>query len=304
MGEKWYLQLLQFFSPALLESFSKPINFNHIKNKNQSGQNDDDDDENNLNSQHIGLWYEQKGRLKCAILAMECILCSFGSVPSSSSSSSSSLVSTSSSSTTTSYYKYYSTILDEFYYSLLHWIIRNGPSEMILLSFKIIEFLIINDKKFASYLFQYLIKYSPTIPGLHVPITSHSNSLTLQFSMKINSSSDRRIISLTNLLIERYIYISYCWYGHDDTSREREIQQEIKSIDFTSHRSLYMIRNEYWIGSLRILQKLLESDELTSGLVIQHILAPPLPFDDIQNDDDDDDKNNNNYNKHSNQNYM
>lgn len=298
MGGKWYFQLIQFFTPSILESYSKPINFNNPKNNNgnngngngNNSDNDSDNDGDNINSQHIGLWYEQKGRLKCAILAMETILCSLGTMTA-----------------PINYQKYYKSILDEFYYNLIHWIIRNGPSEMILLSFKILEHFIISDKKFANHLFQYLIKYIPSIPGLHVPVTSHSQSLILQFSTKLNSSSDRRIISLTNLLIEKYIYVSYCWYGHDETSRVREIQQETKNNDFINHRSLYMVRNEYWSGSLRILQKLLESDELTSGLVIQHILAPPLPFDD--NDDNDmnnnDDDDNNNLNHHDkNKNFM
>jgi hypothetical protein len=110
---------------------------------------------------HYGSWYEQPGRLKSAILAMETILSSLGSGQQ-----------------LASYHKMFSflPLASEFFPSLIHWIIRSGPSE-------ILEHFIChsNDQNFHSLFFQLMIPYTPSVPGVHVPLMS-SNSFTLQYS--------------------------------------------------------------------------------------------------------------------------
>jgi chromosome segregation ATPase len=307
MGGRWYLQLLPFFTPSIVESYSKPPRTSTGPVHSPDG--DDDDNPLHSNASH-GPWYEQPGRLKSAILAMETILSSLGSGTATAGAGASSQ----------SYHKMFLPYATELFCSLAHWIIRNGPSEMLCLSFKLLEHFICysHDKHFIALLFQLLVQYPPSVIGLHVPLASHGPSLALQYSTRLGSSSsitlpgsssgshsstgtmtfpgsnEKRIISLLNLLTERYLVVSYCWYGHDATSRDRELQQELHHNHggagggggLVSHRSLYIIGNEYWMGSLRVLDRLLAADELTSGMVIQHILAPPPPPPMLDDDND------------------
>jgi hypothetical protein len=279
MGGNWHLQLIQFFTPSLLESFSQPPfhgNGFHAS-----------DGDHPINSSTQGIWYEQSGRLRCAVIALETFAHSLTILSS------------------PNYHKIFLPIAENTLFpSLLHWIIRNGPTELLLLSLQTLELFLaqtMSEKRFGLILFQLLLRFTPSVPGLHVPLSLSSThnsllpSLSLLYSFRSSISNDHRVISVMNLLIERYLHGGNSWYGHDSFSRERDIERQkereksglTQDIMHLYPQSLYLSGSDYSLGSLRIFQKLLSLDEMTSGMVIQHILAPPPPdgMDDFDDED-------------------
>lgn len=248
MGGGWHLRLLDFFSPSTMESLSrKPPSIS-------PDHSEEDRDNTFIDFAQHGPWFEQNGRLKCAILAITSLLASMG--------------------ISGAQHSVVAPAGEEILTACAHWIIRRGPEEMLLPCFYILNALAKSpEKSFAQRMFTVVLRYIPSSSGLHVPASLSSSQL--QFSWKPSSSDDRRAISFVNLLAERYLFPTQCWFGHESSTRDMKPLSHYESS--SEEKSVFMVGSKFWMGALHVIESLLASDETTSGMIMQNILAPPPP---------------------------
>ena len=244
MGGGWHFKLLDFFSPDILEKkLQKTRTISEI----------DNDGGDSADNGVQPLWFEQPVRLSCAIFAVKALLASFGS-PSTAATVSKGKVAVVSSSA------------DEMLRACAHWLIRGGPRELLPHCFALIVKMVLSMDSLASRMFDIVLKYDRTTRGIHAPGVL-STLPHLHFNWSSSSAGDKMMISLSCLLADRYIYPSASWRTNDVGGNEDAGEEE-------HFVALY---------SLRVLNTMLQRDEMASGMVLQHILAPPPP-DDISDD--------------------
>lgn len=241
MGGGWHFKLLDFFSPEVLE---RPA----LKTLNRPRGEDEDDDSASAAAEVAPtLWFEQPVQLNCAILAVNALLASFG--PSLSASKGRLAV--------------VSSCAEELLAACAHWLVRGGPRDLLPPCFSLLVQMAISIDSLAGRMFDVLLKYDKTVCGVHTP-AGFSAVPHLHFCWSASSASDKMMISLASLLADRYIYPCATWTAHDTGGADDSTQEEGGGSFAALH-------------SIRVLNTMLRRDEVASGLVLQHILAPPPP---------------------------
>lgn len=252
MGGGWHYRLMDFFSPATIEVLSR-------KPHGVSGGHEDGEDRDStfLDFAQHGPWFEQTGRLKCAILALQSLSASLGESGAQHAAVKSSV--------------------EDIISSCAHWIIRSGPAEMLSTCLGILNALASGpEKAIALRMFSLVLRYIPSASGLH--IRSGLSASPVHFSWKPSASDERRAVSFPNVLAERYLFPVQCWWGHEASTRS------IRRLSGADSNAVYLVGNEFWMGALRVLESVLAADETASIMIMQNILAPPPPPSDFDED--------------------
>jgi hypothetical protein len=240
MGGGWHFKLLDFFSPELLERVpQKPLT---LLEPDVNGGKDHANDEDIAAPT---LWFEQPVRLSCAIFAVKALLASFGS----SSTVSKGVISVISSSA------------DEIMTACAHWLIRCGPCELLPHCFSLMLKMVLSIDTLAARMFDILLKYDKTIPRIHTPAFVSSVS-HLHFNWPTSSTGEKMVISFSCLLADRYIYPFASWKANSGGGDSADASQDGSFLAY---------------HSLRVMNTMLQRDEMASGMILQHILAPPPP---------------------------
>lgn len=240
MGGGWHFKLLDFFSPEVLENVLA-----RRKSLLEHGKEDEDMED----SAQI-LWFEHPVRLNCAIFSVKALLASFGTPSSASTVSKGKMAVVSSSA-------------DEILRACAHWLIRGGPRELLPHCFSLIVKMVLSVDFLAARMFDILLKYEKTARGMHAPVNL-STLPHLHFNWSSSSASDTMMISLSCLLADRYIYPCTSWIANGPRGGDDAVEEEDEEHVVALH-------------SLRVLNTMLQRDEMSSGMVLQHILAPPPP---------------------------
>jgi hypothetical protein len=191
------------------------------------------------------LWFEHPVRLNCAIFALKALLASLGSSPSKGG------------------VAVIASSADEILRACAHWLIRSGPRELLPHCFSLIVKMIASIDSLAARMFDMQLRYDKTAPGTHTP-GSLPPLPHLQFSWP-ESAAGSHMISLPCLLADRYIYPSASWLADSAADPSAcSAQQQQDEHDTALH-------------SVRVLNAMLQRDEVASGMVLQHVLAPPPP---------------------------
>ena len=230
MGSEWILSLNEFFDAQLLENLPRNASL--------------DDSGIEVNDM---IWFDQPGRLACAVLSLDAISSSL-SIPNA---------------------KHQSLIgisISGLIPTAAFWIARKGPDNIVNASLSLLERVVEGNETVSESLANVLIKFTTSVQGKNVPIGYEQQPL--QFGWKPLSNDDRKYITLLSLLVERYIYSSHCWSSsivNDDLNKDLRYDTNLN--DGLSQ------------GCIKVLEKILAAYPTINDLTIQHVLAPPPPSD-------------------------
>jgi hypothetical protein len=189
------------------------------------------------------LWCQLPARLHCAIFAVKALLASLGSAGA---------VSTGKAAVVSS-------CADEILGACAHWLVRSGPRELLPHCFALVLKMLLSIDSLAARMFDILLKYEKTVRGRHTPVALSALPV-LHFNWSSTSAGDKMMISLSCLLADRYIYPCTSWTCSGGGEEQEGAEEHFVAVQ-----------------SLRVLNTMLQRDEMASGMVLQHILAPPPP---------------------------
>ena len=187
------------------------------------------------------VWFEQPTRLNCAVYAVKALVASLGSSSYAASKGKDVAV---------------SSAADEIVRACSHWIVRSGPAELLPLCFSLLE-MILSVKGLSTRIFDILLKFDESKNGVNIPPLPSLPQL--HFTWSSPSAVDAMVISLPSLLADRYIFPCITWSTCEGTEKPES--------------------EEYFVAlnCLDLLNATLSQNEMISGMVLQHILAPPPP---------------------------
>ena len=259
MDGAWHMRLLDFLSPVLLEGLSR-------KAPGQSPSHPDSDDRDNtfMDFAQHGPWFEQTGRLRCAVLSARCLAVSLGS--------------------TGAHHAALTAAVEPILATCAHWIIRSGPAELLPSCFAILDALVTGPDQSANAhrMLTMLLRYQPSASSLSIP--TGLSPTPLLFSWKLTGGDERRAMSFSCLLAERYLFPVHCWWGHDPAARTLTSPHKTPATPLR----IYLVGNEFWMGAMLLLENVLAADDSLSSMIIQTILAPPPPPMDMDMEETDD----------------
>lgn len=237
MGVGWTMRLVDFFDPMLLE-----------QTPNSNSLDDSDIDMGSF------AWFDQSGKVTCAILALESLAASMSGTPNP---------------------KHQSIVgmsVSMLLPSAAFWIGRKGPSQLANAALMLIERAVSGNPTVGMHVMQSSIKIGPSQPGKNIP-SDFQDAPTFYFGWKPLPEDDRKIIYIPALLAERYIFRSSSWNCLSDmntSSINQSSTQDVEQFNTAVPDGLSQ-------GCLRVLEAILSSDPTVNDLTIQHLLAPPLP---------------------------
>lgn len=137
-----------------------------------------------------------------------------------------------------------------------YWCALNGPEELLSLSLSLIRAVIQNNAEALGYLNGYHIKVGNLKKGISIPISF--SIPTFSFGSAVTGRADKHSISIMSLFVERYVTgensIVWSALNADGPPVSRMNLQYLAAIDVV-----------------------LAADPISTGLIMQYILAPPPP---------------------------
>ena len=224
----------------LVSYFDPEILENNELNRIQRGNYEQDDE----NSANVTSWYHNSIRLSCAVVAMTAL-------------------SDSQKLPTEKHQILVGVDSVHVVQASAFWIARLGPMELLIPALTFLENLARDNSRVSSNLSHTTIKVSSPIKGKHVP---DGVETVMTFGWKPLPSDDRRFIAIPTLLADRYVFSATGWCA-DSTEGNKQVPNETST---TASEDLDQ-------SCLRVLDVLLAADSTNSGLIMQHILAPPPP---------------------------
>lgn len=216
MGAGWHLLLTEFFDPVVLETASSDLR---------------------AADEQPPMWFENPHRVNCAVLALESLTHSLGDEQ--------------------PHHQFQnelairSTIAVD---AAAYWLTRRGPAEVVDAALSFLRAVCVGNAEVSAQCFEAIVKYVPPAKGKTIPL--HAVSTAFQFSWRPVPNDDRRLIVLSSLLLERYLFGGQAW----------RLQEKLEN-------------NTSEPSDLVVLDTMLAADCSCSRMLVQFILAPPPPQD-------------------------
>ena len=153
---------------------------------------------------------------------------------------------------------------------VVHWLLRQGPSPLAQLALVFLRRLIDGNAAVISQLAASNIQYSGFKTGYN--IAASISIPAYQLSTRLHGQTDKRCIAFSSLLAELYVGSLEPWSS--DAARDCS-KLPLLSVDFSFPRAY-----------LDLFELVLQSDPNFAGKCIQHILAPVMDVDLLDDDDD------------------
>lgn len=249
-GADWILRITDYFDPSLLEKVSAKGRLAAL------GEDGTDGGNNGQHSAADSAWFEDVHRVSCAILGISCLFNSLataggdgGSIPSK---------------------KHQDLVASASFIvpSIVHWIARNGPSDMVSASLSLLSALTEGNADVVAQISSAVIAISPAQSGKMIP--NGEPIPTLLFGWRPLPLEETRCITVPALLAERYIF-----------SVERAWSATSPSFNVNKLQLLYQLNESSKLSfattCLHVFEKLLAVDNSASDMMIQFVLAPPPP---------------------------
>eukprot|EP01041_Mallomonas_annulata_P003424 gene3424-6795_t len=239
MDGGWHLRLLEFFDPNTLENL-QPGNLSAFGLEDEEDSNNGDMDVS---------WFLQKSRLNCAIMAIKALADS-QTIPNE---------------------KHQNIVAGNNSIAIItaaaFWIARLGPIEITNFALLLLENVVRGNAAVSANVSSTMIRISPPKRGKDIP---DQIEVSLSFGWKPLTTDERRFITVPTLLADRYVFGGQAWSALTTTSTSTT--NEVLDVDGGGSGGGGIPQ-----GCLRVLDAILAADSTTSGLVMQHILAPPPP---------------------------
>jgi len=242
MDGGWHWKLLDFFDPILLESIGD-------KERNRStstSRSDKDRNEDVLDDVESDPWYLQPIRLDCAVMALNALADSQNTP-------------------NDKHQRIIGISGENIISAATFWVTRLGPSELVAPGLRLLENVVRGNETVASHVYGITLRVPLSVPGHTTPAGIDS---TIVFAWKPVASDERRLVSIPTLLADRYVWRGEGWIAAARLSRGPG-----------SVPGGVGVGGEFVLSTacLQALDAVLAGSSTTSGLVMQHILAPPLP---------------------------
>jgi hypothetical protein len=118
-----------------------------------------------------------------------------------------------------------------------------------------------NNPLVASHISNMMIKINSAINGKTVPY--EITIPLINFGWKPLLTDDRKFVTISALLAERYLFSSVSWGSLDISTEDMEYNT--------------LVSDGLSVGCFNVLEKIFQADTITCDLIVQHILAPPPP---------------------------
>jgi hypothetical protein len=193
-----------------------------------------------------GEWFDQPGRINCAVLALNALA---GALEVNNSKHQNLIA-----------FKITSLIP-----ITANWIARKGPNSIVQAALLLLSRVIDGNAEVASQVANMMVKINPLKVGKHFPFGV--DIPLINFGFKPLPTDDRKFVTVSALLAERYVFCSYAWKPISIGSNGSSTGNGEGALAPTG------ISEE----CLLILEKIFSADSITCDLMIQYILAPPPP---------------------------
>jgi hypothetical protein len=152
----------------------------------------------------------------------------------------------------------------------VYWIARKGPDSIVQAALLLLSRVIDCNAEIASQVANMMVKINPLKIGKNFPFGVDIPSV--HFGFKPLPTDDRKFVTVSALLAERYVFCSYAWKPISIGNNEDRTRDGSKGIGEEGLAPM-----EISEGCLSVLERMFSADSNTCDLMIQCILAPPPP---------------------------
>lgn len=188
------------------------------------------------------LWFDQPYRVRCAVLALRALVNALEV-------------------TNAKHQKLIAITTSSVVESASFWITRTGPDTIVNVVLSLLSKVVENNPLVAAHVSNMMIKVNSSINGKTIP--NGIDIPMINFGWKPLLTDDRKFVTITALLAERYLFSSVSWGSSDTFTKDMEYNT--------------LISDGLSIGCFNILEKIFQADTITCDLIVQFILAPPPP---------------------------
>lgn len=254
MGSEWSLRLAYFFDPVLLEN--PPL------------------DESSIYGDaplQPTLWYTKPGSVTCAALALAALANALTPA-------------------TRKHQQLLGVSLAGLIPAAAFSIARQGPLEMVDGALALLARLVERNAEVAVQVSAALLRLDPAVRGSNIPQAAQAP--LLRFGWRPLPGDERTCIAIPALLAERYMYDSQLWAAEGQSappspSSPRSVNSGLGGLASPARFYAMHTRGAFALGCLQVLEKIFEAHPEGCGLCIQHVLAPPLPPPEDEDDNPD-----------------
>ena len=254
MGSEWSLRLAYFFDPVLLEN--PPLDESSIYGDAQL---------------QPMLWYTKPGSVTCAALALAALANALTPAA-------------------PKHQELLGVSLAGLIPAASFSIARQGPLEMVDGALALLARLVERNAEVAVQVSAALLRLDPAVRGSNIPQAAQTP--LLRFGWRPLPGDERTCIAIPALLAERYMYDSQLWAAEGQSappspSSPRSVNGGSGGLASPARFYAMHTRGAFALGCLQVLEKIFEAHPEGCGLCIQHVLAPPLPPPEDEDDNPD-----------------